>query len=272
MIFRKLLAHPLTRGLDLNDPHLTELRRKLIRAKPFLLRIYREWYGWIVSRLPEMEGRVVELGAGAGFLGEAIPGLLPSEVFFCPGVAVVADGQQLPFANASLRAIVFTDVLHHLPHVRHFFAEAARCVRPGGRLVMVEPWMSAWSSLVYTHLHNERFDPRTPTWEFPTSGPLSGSNQALPWIIFVRDRVRFEFEFPEWQIEEIHPVMPLSYLVSGGLTTRSLMPAWVYPFWRWLDNLFTSAGMFAFITLTRSDQDKYDGQDIRACEGRQQDD
>jgi SAM-dependent methyltransferase len=195
---------------------------------------------------------VLELGAGAGFLAEYIPGLVTSEVFFCRGVSVVADGQQMPFATASLRAIVFTDVLHHLPDVRLFFREAARCLRPGGRVIMIEPWVSAWSSFIYPRLHHERYDPSAPTWEFPSSGPLSGSNQALPWIIFSRDRELFAREFPEWDVCQVLPQMPLRYLVSGGLTTRNLAPAWSYGFWKWLEGGFGSSGMFAGIVLERA--------------------
>jgi SAM-dependent methyltransferase len=247
----RILAHPLTRGLDLNDPRLTELRKKLIRSKPFLLRIYQDWYRWIVSQLPLVSGEVVELGSGAGFLGESIPGLITSELFLCGGVSVVMDGQNLAFASGSLRAIVFTDVLHHLPNVRRFFHEAARCIQPGGRIIMVEPWVSPWSRWVYPRFHHERFDPEAKEWEFPTSGPLSGSNQALPWIVFNRDRTVFEREFPEWRIAEIHPGMPLRYLVSGGLTTRTLIPGWSYGFWGWLEKRMPASAMFIYISLDR---------------------
>jgi SAM-dependent methyltransferase len=251
MFLRTLLAHPLTKGLDLNDPRLTELRREVIRSKPFLLKIYQDWYTWMAGCLPAGEGPVLELGSGAGFLADYIPGLLTSEVFFCRGISLVADGQQLPLASASLRAIVFTDVLHHLPQVRLFFQEAERCLQPGGRVIMIEPWVSPWSRFIYPRLHHERFDPTAPTWEFPSSGPLSGSNQALPWIIFSRDRQQFEGEFPQWRVLQMQPQMPLRYLVSGGLTTRNLVPAWSYGLWKWLEGGFSSNGMFAGIVLVK---------------------
>jgi len=249
MLLRTLLVHPLTRDLDLNDPRLTELRRELIRSKPFLLRIYQDWYTWIISNLSAGDGAVLELGAGAGFLADFIPELVTSEVFFCRGISVVVDGQQMPFASDSLRAIVFTDVLHHLPQVRLFFQEAARCLRPGGRVIMIEPWVSNWSRFIYSCLHHELFDPNAAIWEFPSSGPLSGSNQALPWIIFSRDRGQFAREFPEWHVRQVLPQMPLRYLVSGGLTTRNLVPAWTYGFWKWLERGFGRSGMFAGIVL-----------------------
>ena len=43
-------------------------------------------------------------------------------------------------ADASLDGIVMTDVLHHIPDCTSLFHEAARVIRPGGRVVMIEPW------------------------------------------------------------------------------------------------------------------------------------
>jgi hypothetical protein len=43
-MLKKLLAHPLTRGLEPDDPRTTELRRRIIRGKKFLHRINEEWY------------------------------------------------------------------------------------------------------------------------------------------------------------------------------------------------------------------------------------
>jgi SAM-dependent methyltransferase len=191
-MIKTALAHPLTRGLDLDDPRTTHLRRAIIDSKPFLRGIYAEWYRDIVASLPACSGPVLELGSGAGFLREFIPDLITSEIFTTPGAALVMDALRAPLADASLRAIVMTNVLHHLARPRHFFAEASRCVKPGGAVIMIEPWASTWGRWVYTHLHHEPFDTRTAQWEFPMTGPLSSANGALPWILFVRDRALFE--------------------------------------------------------------------------------
>jgi SAM-dependent methyltransferase len=254
-ILRNLLAHPLTRGLDIDDPRTTDLRRRIVRSKPFLRRIYEEWYAKIAAALPEGPGRVLELGSGAGFLGQYVPGLITSEIFPCPGVDVVLDGQRLPLADGSLRAVVMTDVLHHLPRVRDFFAEAGRCVRPGGTVVMIEPWVSRWSRLVYTRLHHEPFRPDAEAWEFPATGPLSGANGGLPWILFRRDRAAFERQFPQWRIDRVEPFMPLRYLLSGGVSMRSLMPGPTFAAWRGLERAASrwrdQTAMFAFVKLVR---------------------
>ena len=255
-MLRRWLEHPLTRGVDLDHPDTTRLRRDIIAGKRFLQRVYQEWYELLATATPAGSAPALELGAGAGFLDRHITGLIRSEIFRCPTITAVLDAQALPFADASLRAIVMTDVLHHLPQVRRFFTEAARCVEPGGVIAMIEPWPSAWSRLIYTRLHHEPFRMDAETWEFPASGPLSGANGALPWLVFARDRARFEAEFPMWRVETIRPLMPFRYLVSGGVSMRSLSPGWSFGVWRalerslgpWMDRW----AMFAFVVLRRS--------------------
>lgn len=248
------LAHPLTRGLDIDDPRTTRLRRRILAEKRFLHRIYEEWYAAIAASLPAGEGAVLELGAGAGFLSEYVPGLLRSEVFPGPGLDLVLDGLDLPFAAGALRGIVMTNVLHHLPRPLRFFAEAARAVRPGGVVAMIEPWVTRWSRQVYIRLHHEPFLPEG-DWEIPAGGPLSGANGALPWILFERDRQRFEREAPAWRVRSVVPIMPLRYLVSGGISLRSLAPAATYPLWRGLERTLSpwsrQLAMFAHIVLER---------------------
>lgn len=255
MFVSRVLAHPLTKGLELDDSRTTELRRRLILAKPFLRKIYVEWYEGIIARLPEGEGRVLELGSGGGFLLEYLPELITSDVQRLSGVSLVADGRSLPFLPGSLRGIVMTNALHHIPEIEKFFRESAHVVRKGGVIVVVEPWVSGWARWVYRNLHHERFDPDSPDWSFPSEGPLSGSNGALPWIVFERDRSRFESVVPGWKVRSVEASMPLRYLISGGVSLRSLAPGWSFELWRWLESAFEKlvgpSPMFATIVLER---------------------
>ncbi len=250
-LLNSLLAHPLTKGMSVDDPRTTLLRREIIRSKPFLVAIYREWYKLLLSALPD-EGPILEVGSGAGFFGEMSPRIITSEVFELPGIDVLLDGTRLPFGEAELYGIAMTDVLHHIPDVRVFFAEATRCVRPGGRMVMVEPWLTPWSKWVYKNLHSEPFEPEA-DWLIPETGPLSGANGALPWILFARDRNQFETDFPQWSIESVEPIMPFAYLLSGGVSLRSLMPGWSYDVLRKLESWLVPDrwAMFALIELER---------------------
>jgi len=248
--------HPLTGGLSVDDPRTTELRREVLARKPFLRRIYREWYEAVAEAIPPPPGDALEIGSGAGFLREHVPGLITSDVLPLPGVSMVLDGERLPFADGALRAIAMTNVLHHIPRVREFLAEADRALRPGGAVVMVEPWNTPWSRFLYRHLHPEPFDPSAKEWEFPPRGPLSGANGALAWIVFRRDRRRFEKEFPRLAVASVRPMMPFRYLLSGGVGYRKFMPGASFDFWRRveraLDRWRDALAMFARIVLVKS--------------------
>ncbi len=252
---KRLLAHPHTRDLSIDDPQTTERRRRIIRENRFLWRIYDEWYRSVSACIPEGPGSVFELGSGGGFLAQYIPGLITSEVFPCSDIQLVLDARRLPFSSGSLKAIAMVDVFHHICDNRAFLNEGARCLRPGGSIVMIEPWVSTWSWPIYTRLHDEPFEPDAKNWTFSSAGPLSGANGALPWIIFQRDRHRFESEFSDFQIQEVRPFMPFRYLVSGGVSMRQLMPEASFSAWRgfesWLGKWPQHWSMFALIHLRR---------------------
>src|SRR5260370_2107811 len=96
MLLKRLLAHPLTRGLDIDDPSTTARRRAIIESKPFLKRIYQEWYETISGNLPDLSGPVLELGSGAGFLPGYVPRLITSDAFNCPCIHVLLHSHALP--------------------------------------------------------------------------------------------------------------------------------------------------------------------------------
>jgi SAM-dependent methyltransferase len=255
---RRTLAHTMTANQDfhIDNPETTDLHRAIIQSKPFLKRIYQEWYTLLAKWVPAGEAPVVELGSGAGFFGDFLPGVITSEVCFFPSVNLVFDGQIMPFRDASLRGIAMVNVLHHVPDVRLLFREASRCLQPGGRVVAIEPWVSTWSRLIYTNLHHEPFDAERMDWEFPKGGRLSAANGALPWMVFERDRRRWEAEFPDLRVKLIRGTMPFRYLMSGGIATRNLMPSFSFPLLReierFLDPVMSSLAMFALIVIERN--------------------
>ena len=231
------------------------IRRRIIREKPFLRRLYQDWYRSIAAELPQVPGRVLEVGSGAGFLNEFVEDLITSETFPYPDVSLVLDARKLPFDEGSLRAILMTDVLHHIPDVECFLRDAQRTLVGGGRLIMIEPWNTPWSRFVYGRFHTEPFLPLATEWRFPSGGPLSGANGALPWMIFARDRARFVSTFPALMLRRIEPMMPFRYLASGGVSMRSLSPSSAYPLWASIEKVLAPLNgmlaMFALIVLER---------------------
>lgn len=250
------LAYPDTKGMDIDAPENTLARRKIFQKKLFLRRLYEEFYDCIITSIPTGRGAVVELGSGGGFFKERLPEIFSSEPFFLPNLSLVLDGHRLPFQHNSLRAIVMTNVFHHL-RPKEFLNEASLCVRKGGVIAMLEPWISPWSSFIFRNLHHEACTPDMRDWTIPLGGPLSGADAALPWVVFERDRSRFAREHPEWTIREIRSGWPISYLLSGGVSLRSLMFGQSFPLWRSMEKLLHGArrwlAMWALIVLERTE-------------------
>ena len=231
--------------------------RERIRAKPALRRLYAETYEKYrrcLERCPA-QGVALELGAGAGFAREYIPELVCSDVFWHRDVAVVGDATRLPFADNSLRALFMLNTFHHIPDAAAFLREAERCLHPQGRVLICDQhvgWLSYW---ILKYAHNEAFDHRALEWRFARDNPLSTANGALAWIVFQRDRARFECEFPGLELLAYTPHTPLRYWLAGGLKNWSLLPGTLFPLFTWLDTILahwlSQTGSFVDIELRK---------------------
>ncbi len=242
---------------DLDDPAVSLLHAEIIQKKPFLRKIYVDFYRQFAKAVSDPKGKVlVELGSGGGFIKEIIGNVITSDILELPNVDRVFSAIEMPFEQGTVDAFFMIDVLHHITNPRAFFTEALRCLKIGGKIVMVEPANTVWSRFVYTKFHHEAFD-IAGKWRLEKAGPLSQGNGALPWIIFSRDRKVFEKEFPSLKIAKMRNHTPLRYLLSGGLTLRQLAPSFTYPGVKAMEYVLSPVrdlvGMFQTIELEKAD-------------------
>ncbi len=247
----KKLKYKIEHPLD--SPERTLFHGELIRKKKFLRRLYEEWYGIYRLELDALpEGRIVELGSGGGFIKEIIDEAMRTDVLSLPTNDRTFSALDMPFNDNEISALLMIDTFHHIPDSGRFLEEAGRVLKPGGKIVMIEPANSTWGRFIYGKLHHEPFDPDA-GWTIPESGPMSGANSALPWIVFVRDREKFQRNFPKLKIGLIKYHTPLRYLISGGVSFRQLMPDFTYSFWKLTDRILCSISrelsMFATIVV-----------------------
>jgi len=241
--------------IPLDSFERTLLHKEIILSKPFLKNLYQEWYTTFNNELITLPpGKIVELGSGGGFLKELIPTVISSDILPLPSNDMTFSALDMPFDNDSISGLFMVDTFHHLPDIYQFLSEADRVLIKNGKIIMIEPANSLWGRFIYKHFHHEPFNPKG-KWQSPNSGPMSGANGSLPWIVFVRDKQYFSKLFPELLVNSIEYHTPFRYLLSGGVSFKQIVPnksfAFFSKFDHWLTNLSSNISMFMTIKLSK---------------------
>lgn len=118
--------------------------------------------------LPQVRGLVLDVGCGAqpyrpllgpdatyqgidhaeaaGHLGYSVPD------------TIYYEGDRWPIADEDVDCILCTEALEHVPEPAAFLAEARRCLRPGGYLILTVPFSARWHYIPHDY------------WRFTPSG------------------------------------------------------------------------------------------------------
>ncbi len=244
-IFR-FLQLPYMIGIkDLDHPKTTIIRRKIIEENVFLKNLYADFYATFKNSLTGLpkKRKLVEIGSGGGFIKKIIPDVITSDVIKLPEVDRHFSATKMPFKKGSIDRFFMLNVIHHISNQRLFFKEIDRSLKNKGKLIAIEPANTLWGRFIYKNFHYEDFDPRG-DWALKSQKALSSANGALPWIIFIRDRKRFEMLFPHLKIRKIISHTPMRYLVSGGMSYRQLLPSWTYKIVKNLEELASPLSKF----------------------------
>lgn len=201
----------------MSSPSLSE-KRGIWHEKPVLRTIYEDYFHLIKSAC--LPGKTLEFGAGGTPVELRSEGhSIAADIQFAPWIDVVADAQQMPISDGALDNITMLDVLHHLASPVRFLEESIRVLRPGGRVILIEPAISLASRLPLALFHPEPVDMSVdPLRSEPVcgSGP-DDANQAIPTLLFCRYRSAFEARFPDLAIRELSWLSIWAYPLSGGL-------------------------------------------------------
>lgn len=228
--------------------------KKIINNNKFLNLIHKSFYKKIALNVSQKP--VVEIGSGPGFIKTVIHSAITTDVIKGPGIDTIAFAENLPFKSKSVGSVVMLNVFHHIKNPVKALYEFDRCLKPNGRIVMVEPWPTLWSKFIYQNFHNEEFNVKG-NWKINGCGRMSDANGALPWIVFKRDIKKFKRLFPNLQIINIELHTPFKYLVSGTLSKPQLLPAPFYPiidyFERLISPLNKYLALFATIVIRKVD-------------------
>ena len=200
--------------------------RRMWECKSAVRAQYRRWYRMIADQMTDLSPSI-ELGCGCGNFKAFRPDVTATDIMLTPWCDRVADARRMPFVDDSVGNLVLFDVLHHVPNPLQVFREASRVLRPGGRIIVVEPLLTGWSRIVY-HFHHEAFDDRSDLFNEPAGCaplPADYANAATATILFQKCRREFMRSVPGLRWVLRRDFSCLAYPLTGGFQSFCLMPA-----------------------------------------------
>jgi SAM-dependent methyltransferase len=224
-----LLRLPDMATVDIDGEERVQVHRRILARRPMIREVFAEFHAIFAdcdARYFSGAGAYVEIGAGAAPMRDRDPSVLATDLVYSSHLDCVIDAQRLALKAGSVRALFAQHCFHHIPEPDAFFCELTRVLVSGGGAVLIEPYYGPLASLVFKRLFaSENFDVSVEGWSTPATGPSSGANQALSYIVFERDRPMFEKKYPELEIVTEFPLGNyIRYLASGGLNFKQFAP------------------------------------------------
>lgn len=192
---------------------------------PALRAVYEHIFRAMAARC--VDGPTLELGAGIGVARNVIPDLTTSDLVKTEYVDRAVSAYEIPTEDWA--SIVAMDTLHHLQRPFEFFASAAQALRPGGRVVLMEPAGTGFGRLFYRFFHHEPCLPDliSSPYDFPADANGEFANMGMGVGLFERNREDTEGRLAEMSLRvvEIDYRDLLAYPASGGFSQPAILPA-----------------------------------------------
>jgi hypothetical protein len=227
-------------GINLHQ-ELINKNSQYWHQKPLLQKLYADFYRLIAQNLSNLpDAKIVELGSGLGNIREVIPNCLRTDLFPNPWIDQIENAYRLSFTDESISDLILTDVFHHLKYPGTALNEFTRVLRKGGRVIMLEPCMSALGLLVYGLPHDE---PIAIMKKIEWDAPEAWEPQQIDYYAAQGNATRifigggFRSKLRKWQKIETVRLSAFAYAASGGFSKPQLYPTSMLPLLKRLEKL-----------------------------------
>ena len=183
-------------------------------------------YSWM-NRFIRPDDAGIEIGCGAGLSREFIrcrnlrlTDFADHDWLDVKGV----DALSTPFEAASQDFVISVNVIHHLAHPLRFFAEMARILRPGARLIVQDVHCSIFMRAALRLQRHEGYDYNVDVFDRDAictdpSDPWAGNNAIVDLLL--EDEARFFRAVPDFRLVHRSHSEFLTLLNSGGVIART---------------------------------------------------
>ncbi len=215
----------------MSDPEITydlsllQQSHRKWQASPALRAVYQDIFRAMAAQCTA--GPSLELGAGIGVAGEVIPELVTSDLVKTEFVDRAVSAYEIPaedWAN-----ILAMDTLHHLQRPFAFMASAARALRAGGRIVLMEPAGTWGGRQFYRWFHHEPCQPDAvvPPYDFAADAAGEFANMGMGVGLLRIHRKDTEDRLAAMGLRVVRVIYRdlLAYPATGGFSQRALLPA-----------------------------------------------
>lgn len=189
------------------------------------------YYKWLYSKIEKelpAKGKILEIGSGYGMSKDFIDSTNVYRTEYMTnvplGVQGGVDASNLPFDDESFSSTFAVDAIHHIPNSLMAIKEMLRVTKMGGKVILVEPYVSFMSYPIYRMFHDERTSMNLDfanhkNWV--TEAPEDGDQGVMQNILKMINDFRKEIIFDKIQVVYFSP---FSFFATGGLSRPLSIP------------------------------------------------
>lgn len=194
-----------------------------------LWHLVKSRYEWMNQYIRDSDEVVIEIGAGMGVAKEFIkhPSIVLTDVIDNPWIDKYLDAMHMDLEDNSVDVFICNAVIHHFASPYQFIQQAAKKLKPGGRILLLEPYTSVGLRLGNRIFKLEGWDEHTDVFDPQTicnnaNEPWS-ANVSVPKLMFgrgIKGKSKFESTFQGLRIRRFERTECLIFALSGGVNWR----------------------------------------------------
>jgi SAM-dependent methyltransferase len=200
--------------------------------KPILHTIYDEFYSIIAKNINRsIDGKIVEIGSGAGNLKKYVPNCICTDAFNNPWIDQVENAYELSFKDNEVSNIILFDVWHHLEYPTSALDEFKRVLKKQGRIIIFEPCISLLGWIVYGIFHPEdvgwfrKINTNNNIIDLNNLSYYAAQGNASRFFL----QKKYNNHLAGFSITGIAKIPAIAYVLSGGYSKKQMFSDRYYP-------------------------------------------